>query len=140
MRNDSQHGLARLFLQKLHCWHQQTDITTKLVDNQSLDQRALFLIEQCQCTDQRSQCAAPVNIGDQQNRRLQIFRDAHIDDVILFEIDFGRAARSFDHQCIIRQDQTSQCLFDRLESLQRISLMVFRRTHIADRHPHQNNL
>ena len=113
MRDDAEHGLARLFLQKFDSRRKERDIAAKLVDDKPLDKRSFILFQKLQSADERSERTAAIDIGNEQNGRIQILRHAHVDDVVRLEIDLGRASRALDDDGFVLRIETRQRFFDR---------------------------
>ena len=140
MRNDAEHRLARLFLQKFDSGCKKRNIPAKLVDDKPLDKRPLILFQKLQRADERSERTAAIDIGDEENGCIQILRHAHVDDVVRFEIDLGRASRALDDDGFVLRIETRQRFFDRRKRFERIALVVLLRRHIADRLSHEHDL
>ena len=70
MRDDAEHRLARLFLQKFDSRGKERDVAAKLVDDKPLDERSFILFQKLQSADERSECTAAIDIGNEQNGRI----------------------------------------------------------------------
>ena len=140
MRDDAEHRLARLFLQKFDSRRKERDVAAKLVDDKPLDERSFILFQKLQSADERSERTAAIDIGNEQNGRIQILRHAHVDDVVRLEIDLGRASRALDDDGFVLRIETRQRFFDRRKRFERIALVVLLRRHIADRLSHEHDL
>ncbi|MNP45647.1 hypothetical protein D3C76_1395860 [compost metagenome] len=57
--------------------------------------------QQLQRTYNGSKHSAPINIGDQNHRRIGPACQIHVDDIPVLQIDLGRTARSFHQHNII---------------------------------------
>ena len=53
---------------------------------------------------------APVNVSDQQARRVGMQCHPHVDDVAVLQIDFSRRARAFNHHHVVFKQQLVQRL------------------------------
>ena len=140
MRDDAEHRLSRLFLQKFDSRRKERDVTAKLVDDKPLDERSFILFQKLQSADERSERTAAIDIGNEQNGRIQILRHAHVDDVVRLEIDLGRASRALNDDGFVLRIETRQRFFDRRKRFERIALVVLLRCHIADRLSHEHDL
>ena len=49
--------------------------------------------------------SAPVDVRDKQYRTIDRFRKAHVGDVVITQIDFGRTAGAFDHHALVARAQ-----------------------------------
>ncbi|MNX85565.1 hypothetical protein D3C86_1174090 [compost metagenome] len=111
MRQKPDGGPAGLFRNYPHAVRKQGRITAKAVDDKTFDHRRVFRFEHGFGTDEAGDDAAPVDIADEDHRRVRSSRKSHIGDVIGTQVDFGRAARPFhQHQIGL--------LFQELEAFQ----------------------
>ena len=140
MRHNTEHGLSRLFLEKIKRGCQQCHITAKFIDDESLDKRALLLIEKFKCPYKGSKRTAAIDIGDEQDGCTQMFCDTHIHNIVCLEIDLGGTARPLNHKQIVFRLETVKSFLDRPPRFERIALVIFTRTHVADRLAHDDNL
>ena len=101
IRHDSDHRNIRTFLEHGESRLQDGHISPELIDDHSFDTLTLLFLEQHDCPDKLCEHAAPVDIPGEQHRRVHQFRQTHIYDIILLQIDLRRASRSFDHDHII---------------------------------------
>ena len=73
---------------------QNGDISAELIDDQSPDTLPLLFFQQHDRPDELGKYAAPVDIPGQQDRRVHELCEPHIDNIILLQIDLGRASPS----------------------------------------------
>ena len=94
-------------------------IPAKFVDNKTFKQGLFIGLQQHLCAQKLREDAAAVNIPRQKDRGSDRLREAHVDDIILFQIDLGGASRAFDHDDVVLrgerlvglQDHGHQALF-----------------------------
>ena len=67
--------------------------------------RPLLLLQQLHRAVQLGEHAAPVDVARQQHRRVHQLGQAHVDDVIRFQVDLRRAARALDDDDVKLLDQ-----------------------------------
>ena len=98
-----QHGhnapkrLARAALQQAQGRIKQAGITPELVENKPAHPAALCAGQQGHGSRKGRKRAAPVNIGHQRHQRPRMAGHAHVYNVVRPEVDFCRAARTFNH-------------------------------------------
>ena len=109
---DTQGGDAGPLLQEVQGRSEQGHIAAKLVDNETAHQCPLVRLQQLHRSDERRQDTAPVNVANQQDRRLGIASDAHVHDVAFPQVDLGRAARALDHDNVVGGAQCIEALGD----------------------------
>lgn len=81
----------------------QRHVAAELVDDDAFDARALGVREACERTDDLRKDAAAINIGDEHHGAIGSLREAHIRDVALAQVHFGRAAGTLDeHEVAFR--------------------------------------
>ena len=90
--DDPRHRDAAQLLQRLQSRLQNGPVAPEFVDHHALDAAALVLLQQCHRTVELGEHAAPVDVAYQQHRRVHQLGKAHIDDIILLEVDLRRAA------------------------------------------------
>ena len=140
IRHDAEHRLARLLLKKIDGRRHERDIAAKLIDDESFDERALLFIEQLERPDKRGERAPAVDIGNEEHGRLQVFGDAHVDDVILLEVDLRRAARPLDDDGIELLLEPGECCCHMAEKLHGLPFVILSRAHVSDGLPIDNDL
>ena len=140
MRHYTEHGLARLFLEKVERRCQQRHVTTEFIDNKPLDEGTFLLIEQFECPHERGKCTAAVNVCDKQDRCLQMLCYTHIDNIICLEVDLGGASGPLDHKQIVVLLEAAKGFLNRSPRLERISLVVFTGAHVSNRLAHDDDL
>ena len=80
---------------------EQGQVAAKLVDGEAADARAVFGVEQCQRAGERSEHAAAIDIAHQQALGIGRMGHAHVDDVVLAQIDFRWRAGAFEQHQIV---------------------------------------
>ena len=133
-RDNTQHGFSRLLFQEIHSWRKQGYIATEFIDDETFYQIPFLRLEQFQCTYQCRQRSTTVDIGHEQDRCPEILCNAHIDDIMVPEIDFCRAARSFDDNRVILVFQPLQRLRHSGKGPEGIPCVIVPGRHIAKRH------
>ena len=101
MRNYSQNRFAGFFLQKLYRRLKQGNISAEFIDNKTFNEISFFRCKQLQGTNQRCQSTSTVNICNKKNRSMEISCNGHVYNIISLKIYFGRAACTFDNNCIV---------------------------------------
>jgi hypothetical protein len=76
-------------------------IPAEFVDDKAFEQGLFIGLQQHLCAQKLRKHAAAVNIPRQKNRGSDSLREAHVDDIILFQIDLGGASRAFDHDDVV---------------------------------------
>ena len=71
-------------------------VTAELVDDNTLNHCSFVILQQHQCAVDGSENTATVNICYKQHRSLGHFSHAHVDKIVLFDVDFRRAACTLD--------------------------------------------
>ena len=69
MRHNTEHGLPRLFLKEVECRRQQGHVAAKFVDDESLDEGTLLLVEEFQRAHEGGERAAAVDVCDEEDGR-----------------------------------------------------------------------
>ena len=80
---------------------QQRFIAAKFVDDKAANARAIFGFEQFQRAKQRCENAAAIDVADQQAGGIGGMGHAHVDDIVLAQIDLRRRARAFEQNQLI---------------------------------------
>ena len=81
---------------------EQRRVSAKFVDDEPTHQRTLFGLQQRNRAVESGEHAAAVDVPDEKHGGVRIARNAHIDDVVLREVDLGGAAGAFDHHDVVR--------------------------------------
>ena len=140
IRNDAQDRDARFFFQKIQRRREQRDVAAEFIDDNAADERAFVFIQEHQRPDDGRQRPAAIDIGNQENRRAERLGDAHIHDVILFQIDFRRTPRPFDDKDVKMFFHVIERLDDRGPRLLAVALLIIFGAVISDRFSEQNDL
>ena len=139
-RDDTQYRHAGLFLQEIQRRIKQRDIPSELIDDEPLHQRSFILIEEHQSAYDRRQSAAAIDVGDKENRCIELLGDTHIDDIILLQIHFRRTPGPFDDEHIEMALHVVHSLLHTGPSLLAIAILVLRSTVISDRLTQEHHL
>ena len=118
---------------------QDFHIAAEFVDDKAPDTRLFVLFEQLYRAVERGEHAAPVDVAHEQHRRVHELREAHVHDVVLFEVDFRRTARALDDDDIRLLAQAVERLADDREKLALVS-PVFACGVVAVRLSHNDDL
>ena len=76
-------------------------VAAELVDHERRDQLALLRREQLHVADQAGEHAAAVDVADEQHRALRVEGHLHVDDVLVAQVDLGRAAGALDDDEVV---------------------------------------
>ena len=95
------HRNARKLLQLGKAGLQKAHIAAEFIDDQPFYPLPFAGCQQCRGAVQLGKHAAAVNISGQQHRGIHQFGKAHVHNIILPQIDLGRAARALDHDHIV---------------------------------------
>ena len=76
-------------------------IAAEFVDDKAADARLLVLVQQLDRAVERGEHAAAVDVPDEQHRCVHELRKSHVHDVVLLEIDLGRAAGALDDNDVV---------------------------------------
>jgi hypothetical protein len=88
--HDTNAGQAKAALHRRYARPQERFIAAKFIDHKAANASAIFGFEQLQGTQQGSEYAAAVDVTHQQAGRIRGVGHAHVDDIMLAQIDFGR--------------------------------------------------
>ncbi len=77
---------------------EQADVAAKLVDDIAAEPRPLGWLKNRPGADQAGDHAASIDVGNQDDRNICRFGEAHVGDVAGTQIDLRRAAGAFDQQ------------------------------------------
>ena len=94
---------------------QQTDVAAKAVDDEAAHPRLLARRQTRERAGQMREHAAAIDIGHQHDRAIDRFRETHVGDVAIAQIDLGGTARAFDENRVVRRLQTRIRFQHRLE-------------------------
>ena len=101
VRNHADNLFAGDMLDLTKSWFQDGDISAELIDHKTFDHLPFLFFQQHQGSCQRSEYTAAVDIPDQQHRCVSKLCHPHVDDIVLFEVDFSRASRTFQHNDVV---------------------------------------
>ena len=127
-----EYRLAGARLQPGEAGFQQLDVAAKAVDDKALDPRLLAGRKQFQRPHQMREHAAPINVGDEDDRTINCLGKAHVGDVAGAQIDFRRAAGTFDDDRVKTLTQAPPGFEHRLHRA-RLVLMVITGRQFAHR-------
>ena len=88
---------TRLVLEDAHSFIEQREVASELVDRKPAEQRALFRRQQLHTSNDGSEHAAALDVGDEDPGHLEASHEAQIDEVVRAQVHFGYAPRAFDH-------------------------------------------
>ena len=139
IRHHAEHRLACPRLEDVEPRIEDRLIPAELVDDEAPDPRPLLRLQQLDRPEQLRKHTAPVDVPDQQHRRVRDRRHAHIDEVVLPEIHLRWTARALDHDdVILRRKRFVGLTHDRQQ--RPLVAIVFAGRHIALRHPAHDHL
>ena len=80
---------------------EQGCVPPESVDDISREQSAFGVGEGHPCSEEGGVDPAPVDVSDEQHGSPRMFGHAHVDDIVLLEVDFAGAARAFEHHDVM---------------------------------------
>ena len=101
IRHNAQHRQPGFILQHGKAGAQNFNITTEFIDDKPFDAALLPFLKQRNRTVQLGKHPAAVDVPRQQHRRIDQLCQAHIDNVIRFQVDLGWAACALDDKKVI---------------------------------------
>ncbi len=102
---NAEHRPARPLAHLLQTGVEQGGIATKLVDQEAGDAGSFLLFQKLPCPDQLSKDPTPFNIGYQNDDGVGMVGHAHVDQIVIAQVDFGRAPGAFQDDGIIVSGQ-----------------------------------
>ena len=130
--NDAEDGLAREPFEHLRALRKEGNVAAEFVDEKALYERALLIGQERNGAAQLREDAAAVDIPHQQNGGGKLFREAHVHDVVVVQVQLDGAARALDDDDVVLRRQSLVRLHDGGEELFFIG-KILARGHIADR-------
>ena len=109
---------------------QNGPVAAELVHDRPLDARTLVRLQQRDRPVELREHAAPVDVPDQQHRRVHQLCQPHVHKIVLLQVDLRRAARALnDDHVILRRE----ALIRRRHRGQKLPFppVIFRRPHVA---------
>ena len=125
----AEHRLAGLRLQPVQARLEQGDVAAEAVDDEADDAIALRFGEAGQGADDVGEHAAAVDVRHQHHRAVHAFRETHVGDVPVAQVDFGRAARALDHHRLVLRQQ-ARMRFQHRRHRYGLVLVVVARVHL----------
>ena len=95
-RHDTQHGHAGTRDELVEPRGEDRALAPELVHDQAAHAHAVGGVEERECPHERREDPAPVDVADEQHASLGEPRDAHVDDVVVAQVDLRRAPRALD--------------------------------------------
>ena len=139
IRHHTEHRLACPRLEDVEPRIEDRLVAAELVDDEAPDPRPLLRLQQFDRPEQLRKHTSPVDVPDQQHRRIRDRRHAHIDEVVLPEIHLRWTARALDHDdVVLRRKRFVGLTHDRQQ--RPLVAVVLPRRHIALRHPAHDQL
>ena len=130
---------ACFFFNHLQAGAQDFYVTAELVDDNTLNHGSFVVLQQHQRAVDGSENATTVNICYQQHRSLGHFSHAHVDKIVLFDVDFRRAACTLDADNIeLGSQRIKRLLYLRTQSM--LHCIIFAGLHGTDCLTVDNNL
>ena len=121
IRHNTQDGHATQFFQHLSPLIKEAQVTTELIDDDSLDTLSVFGSLQGDAAIDGSKHTATVDVTHQNHVSIGIPCHRHVHEVTITKIDFGDAARPFHHNGIEALGQTVEGSTDFLAEVDRPS-------------------
>jgi hypothetical protein len=118
----------------------QRQVAAKLIDGEAADAGAVLGVEQFQRAQQGSEHAAAIDIAHQEALRLGGMGHAHVDDVVLAKIDFGRRSGAFEHHQIVGFGQLAVAFEHLGEEVFHAALMIVEGGDLSPDAAQQNDL
>ena len=130
---------ACFFFNHLQAGAQDFYVTAELVDDNTLNHFSFVILQQHQCAVDGSENTATVNICYQQHGSLGHFSHAHVDKIVLFDVDFRRAACTLDADDIeFGSQRIKRLLYLRAQGM--LHCIIFAGLHGTDCFAVDNNL
>ena len=101
VRQHPQHRFSRPLFQPCQARLQQGDVAAELVDDKPGNPLPLALAEQVQRPDQVGEHAAPVDIGDEDDRAVGLLGETHVGDIPVAQVYLRRTAGAFRHNIVV---------------------------------------
>jgi|GEM_PF-4728302 len=98
---DPQHRHAGFLCEPLEARLEQRNIAAEAVDDEALYARLLARLEHCECAVEVREHAALVDVGDDDDIGVGSLGESHVGEVVLAQVDLGRAARAFDQDAVV---------------------------------------
>ena len=115
---------AGTLAQEIESRSQQRRIAAKLVYDMTFHQRPLLGIQQDHGANELSKDASTVDVRYEQDWRIGVASDSHVDDVVLLEVDLRRAAGTLNHNHVIVRAQAVESRGRRFPN-RRFQLVIF---------------
>ena len=101
IRYHAQHGYATEVFQHAPSLVEEAQVATELIDNNTLDESAVFLALQHDAAIDRGKDAPSVDVAYQDDSSPRMARHRQVDEVGSAQVDFGDAARALHHDGVI---------------------------------------
>ena len=128
--HDPHHRHAAQLFQDLQPRGQNTAVTPEFIDDRALDPGFFILLQQGDGTVKLGEHAAPVDVAHQQHRRVHQLGQAHVDNVLLLQVDLGGTACPLDDDDVIVGGQAVVGLQNG-GNIRPLAAVVFHGPHIA---------
>ena len=128
--NHPRHGNVTKRLQCFQARLQNGLVAPEFVDHRALDPGPLVFFEKGHGAVELSEHAAPVDVTYQKNGGVHHFGKAHVDNVLILEVNLGGAARSLDDDDVIFSGKGMVAFHDLRHKLP-LAAVVFHGPHIA---------
>ena len=124
-------GDARLGFQHIQAGLEDADVAAEFIDDDAFDHGAFFRVEEHDRAVHGREDAAAVNIGHEQDGRLGHAGHAHVDDILVLQVDFRRAAGAFNDNDVVLGAQGVKGFLDIRDEILFIPV-IFHGGHRAD--------
>ena len=129
VRDDAQRRDSGQLAELVESVAEEAYIAAEFIDEQAFDPLFFVRFEEGHRAVELREHAAPVDVARQQDRRVHEFREAHVDEVVLFEVDLRGAPCPFDDDDVVLFRQRLIRLEDGRDEF-RFERIVFRRRHV----------
>src|SRR5437867_4637838 len=129
----------RAFLQEFRPAGEQFQIAAKTIDDETADEVAFFIFKKRECSDDRGENSAAVDVRNKECARSDGFGKRQVHNIAIFEIHLSRAAGTF-HDDHVESRREPVKAFKRLLEEERLALVVFVGRHRSVHPAVQDNL
>ena len=95
-RHDTEDGQPGAPLEHVDSRLEQRSITPELVDHDAPHARPVLIGKKGEGAYDLGENPSRIDVGDEDNRRAEVSRDRHVDDIRIGEVDLRRASRPLD--------------------------------------------
>ncbi len=135
----AEHRHAGPLLEEAEPRVEETRIAAELVDDEPRHARALVRLEELHRADERREDPAPIDVPDEDDRRVGDPGDEHVHDVAFLQVNLRGTAGPFDHDEVVRRPEPRERRADHVAELGLVRV-VLDRPHPPDGLPEDDDL